>query len=65
MCMAYGTAFGGLFALAFAFAYQRIGRLSARGTAALLAAAGATVAGWVIFLPLDQRALSRRTIFAG
>jgi hypothetical protein len=36
----YGTAFGGLFALPFAFAYQRIGRLSARGTAALLAAAG-------------------------
>jgi putative cobalt transporter subunit CbtA len=36
----YGTAFGGLFALAFAFAYQRIGRLNARGTAALLAAAG-------------------------
>jgi Probable cobalt transporter subunit (CbtA) len=36
----YGTAFGGLFALAFAFAYQRIGRLSARGTAALLATAG-------------------------
>jgi hypothetical protein len=36
----YGTAFGGLFALAFSFAYQRIGRLSARGTAALLAVAG-------------------------
>src|SRR5580704_3238575 len=36
----YGTAFGGLFALAFAFAYQRIGHLSARGTAALLAGAG-------------------------
>jgi Probable cobalt transporter subunit (CbtA) len=36
----YGTALGGLFALAFAFAYQRIGRLSARGTSALLAAAG-------------------------
>jgi Probable cobalt transporter subunit (CbtA) len=36
----YGTAVGGLFALAFAFAYQRIGRLSARGTAALLAGAG-------------------------
>jgi hypothetical protein len=36
----YGTALGGLFALAFAFAYQRIGHLSARGTAALLAAAG-------------------------
>jgi Probable cobalt transporter subunit (CbtA) len=36
----YGTALGGLFALAFAFAYQRVGRLSARGTAALLAGAG-------------------------
>jgi hypothetical protein len=36
----YGTAFGGLFALAFAFAYQRVGRLSARVTAALLAGAG-------------------------
>ena len=36
----YGTALGGLFALAFAFAYQRIGRLSARATSALLAAAG-------------------------
>ena len=36
----YATALGGLFALAFAFAYQRIGRLSARSTSALLAAAG-------------------------
>jgi hypothetical protein len=27
--------------------------------------AGATVAGWDIFLPLIQRALSRRTRFAG
>jgi hypothetical protein len=36
----YGTALGGLFALAFALAYQRIGRLSARTTSALLAAAG-------------------------
>jgi len=36
----YGTALGGLFALAFAFAYQRIGPLSARATSALLAAAG-------------------------
>ena len=36
----YGTALGGLFALAFAFAYQRLGRLSARSTSALLAAAG-------------------------
>lgn len=35
-----GTALGGLFALVFAFAYGRIGRLSPRVTAALLAAAG-------------------------
>jgi predicted cobalt transporter CbtA len=33
----YGVAFGGLFALAFAFAYGRIGRLSARATSAVLA----------------------------
>jgi hypothetical protein len=38
--MVYGTALGGLFALTFAFAYQRIGPLSARSTSALLAAAG-------------------------
>jgi len=36
----YGTALGGLFALAFAFAYQRVGRVSARVTAVLLAGAG-------------------------
>lgn len=36
----YGTAFGGLFALVFAFAYGRVGRLSPRVTAALLACAG-------------------------
>ncbi len=36
----YGTAVGGLFALVFAFAYGRVGRLSPRGTAALLACAG-------------------------
>ena len=35
----YATAFGGLFALVFAFAYGRIGNLSPRATAALLAAA--------------------------
>lgn len=35
---AYGLAFGGLFALAFAFAYGRIGTLSARATAAVLGA---------------------------
>ena len=36
----YGTALGGLFALAFAFAYQRMGRASVRVTAVLLAGAG-------------------------
>jgi predicted cobalt transporter CbtA len=36
----YGAAFGGLFALSFALAYRRIGDLSPRATAALLAAAG-------------------------
>lgn len=35
-----GTALGGLFALVFAFAYGRVGRLSPRVTAALLAAGG-------------------------
>jgi hypothetical protein len=36
----YSTAFGGLFALVFAFAYGRVGSLGPRATAALLAAAG-------------------------
>jgi len=36
----YDTAFGGLFALAFALAYGRMGRFSPRATSALLAAAG-------------------------
>jgi hypothetical protein len=35
----YGTAFGGLFALVFAYAYGRMGSLSPRATAALLAGA--------------------------
>lgn len=35
----YATAFGGLFALVFAYAWGRIGRLSPRATSALLAAA--------------------------
>lgn len=39
----YGSAIGGIFALAFAGAYGRLGRLDARGTAALLAAAGLAV----------------------
>lgn len=36
----YGSALGGIFALVFAYAYARIGRLSARATAGLLALAG-------------------------
>jgi Probable cobalt transporter subunit (CbtA) len=39
----YGSAIGGIFALAFAGAYGRLGRLDARGTAALLAASGFVV----------------------
>lgn len=46
--LVYGAAVGGLFALAFAFAYGRIGRLGARATAALLAL-GAYVA--VVLVP--------------
>src|SRR5580658_4600013 len=38
--MVYSCALGGIFALAFAYAYGRIGRLSPRATAAVLAAAG-------------------------
>ena len=36
----YGCALGGIFALAFAYAYGRVGPLSPRGTAAVLAAIG-------------------------
>lgn len=36
----YGGALGGIFALVFAYAHGRMGRLGPRGTAALLAAAG-------------------------
>ena len=36
----YATALGGIFALVFAYVYGRVGRLSPRGTAALLAVAG-------------------------
>jgi predicted cobalt transporter CbtA len=46
----YGIAFGGLFALAFAFAYGRIGRLSARATSAVLAFGAFVVVFVVPFL---------------
>jgi hypothetical protein len=38
--LVYGSALGGIFALVFAYAYGRIGRLSPRATAALLAVLG-------------------------
>jgi predicted cobalt transporter CbtA len=41
--MVYSTALGGVFALAFAYAYGRMGRLSARATALVLALAGLVV----------------------
>ena len=43
----YSAAFGGLFALVFAFAYGRIGRPDPRVTAALLAVAGFVVVSLV------------------
>lgn len=46
----YGAGIGGLFAIVFAFAYGRIGRLGARATAALLAAAGFVSVALVPFL---------------
>jgi predicted cobalt transporter CbtA len=46
----YAVAFGGLFSLAFAIAYGRIGRLSARATAAVLALGGYLVVFVVPFL---------------
>src|SRR5437879_1336648 len=38
--LVYAVAFGGLFALAFAVAHGRLGRLPARGTAAVVALGG-------------------------
>jgi predicted cobalt transporter CbtA len=46
----YAVAFGGLFALAFAIAYGRVGRMSARATAAVLALVGYLVVYVVPFL---------------
>jgi predicted cobalt transporter CbtA len=46
----FGTALGGLFSLAFAFGYGRIGRLTPRNTALLLAAMGFGVVFLVPFL---------------
>ncbi|MGC9671302.1 CbtA family protein [Planosporangium sp. 12N6] len=46
----YGAALGGIFALAFAVAYGRLGRLPARATALLVAAAGFVAVELVPFL---------------
>ncbi|MFB4316910.1 CbtA family protein [Actinomadura sp. 21ATH] len=46
----YGVAVGGLFSIAFAFAYGRIGALGARATAALVALGGFTALVLVPFL---------------
>lgn len=46
----YGVALGGLFALAFAFTYGRIGRFGPRATAALVALAGFVAVALVPFL---------------
>ncbi|GAA1718843.1 CbtA family protein [Fodinicola feengrottensis] len=48
--LVYAIAFGGLFALAFAFAYGRVGRLTPRATAAVVALGGFLVAFVVPFL---------------
>jgi predicted cobalt transporter CbtA len=48
--VAYGLGLGGLFAIAFAFAYGRIGRLSPRATALALAGIGYTAVVVVPFL---------------
>lgn len=48
--LVYAVAFGGLFSLAFAVAYGRMGRLSARATAAVLALGGYLVVFVVPFL---------------
>ncbi|GAB3883442.1 CbtA family protein [Kibdelosporangium lantanae] len=47
---AYGLAFGGLFALGFAFAYGRLGRLGARATSGVLALGAFVVVFLVPFL---------------
>jgi predicted cobalt transporter CbtA len=48
--LVYGAALGGLFALAFAFAYGRLGRFRARGTALLVAGLGLVAMFLVPFL---------------
>jgi len=48
--LVYGAALGGIFAMAFAFAYGRIGRLGARATSLLVAGLGFVAVALVPFL---------------
>ncbi|MFC4531365.1 CbtA family protein [Sphaerisporangium dianthi] len=66
----YGVAVGGVFALAFAFAYGRLGAFAPRATAGLLAVGGFVTVGLVPFLKYpanppavgDPSSISRRTV---
>jgi len=66
----YGAAIGGLFALAFAYAYGRVGAIGARETAALVALAGFIAVILVPFIKYpanppsvgDPETIGRRTI---
>jgi hypothetical protein len=57
----YGAALGGIFGLAFAFAYGRLGRLTARGTALLVAGVGFVAVFLVPYLkyPANPPAIGR------
>jgi hypothetical protein len=57
----YGAALGGIFGLAYAFAYGRLGRLAARGTALLVAATGFVAVYLVPYLkyPANPPAVGR------
>lgn len=57
----YGAALGGIFGLAFAFAYGRLGRVTARGTALLVAGVGFVAVFLVPFLkyPANPPAIGR------
>jgi len=67
--LVYGAALGGIFALAFAFAYGRLGQLRARGTALLVAGLGLVAMFLVPFLKYpanppaigDHDTIGRRT----
>src|SRR2546430_1805232 len=59
----YGAALGGIFALAFAFVYGRLGRFGARATSVLVASLGTQLVLWttfgLLFGALTDRAVRR------